>query len=265
MDRDRPVQTEEERGQQRPLLGATEIDNPVAHRQLDRAEEPEVHPLAFEFPHGRPSRRSVPCTWAGPKVPLYGLQESDKVRASGLRMLDVTLGARRNTMSDTILTAARTALADASSRTERLVESLPDLTALLADPVWTVREAAVHLVTVGLRYSGMIHGERNQYPSLAPTDCSRLNAELIADIPTADPSKVAVLIHDATERLLEASARGDDTQSVPFHCGSRITLPELVAIAAAEHLVHGYDIALAVGRPWPIPRDQAALALFGYG
>jgi hypothetical protein len=38
-----------------------------------------------------------------------------------------------------------------------------------------------------------------------------------------------------------------------------------VGTALAEHLLHGYDMALAVGRPWPIDPRHAALGLFGYG
>lgn len=44
-----------------------------------------------------------------------------------------------------------------------------------------------------------------------------------------------------------------------------MTIPHLVGAALAEHLLHGYDMAVAVGRPWPIDPHQAALALFGYG
>ena len=40
---------------------------------------------------------------------------------------------------------------------------------------------------VGFRYAGMIRGEPNQYPSLDPEACARLNDQLNADIPEFDP------------------------------------------------------------------------------
>ena len=69
---------------------------------------------------------------------------------------------------------------------------------------------------------------------------------------------------EGTKRLLAATAPCDDTQEVLFHCGNVMTIPHLVATALAEHLLHGYDMAVAVGQPWPIDAHQAALGLFGY-
>lgn len=164
-----------------------------------------------------------------------------------------------------ILEQARAGLRNASAGTVALVETLRTTEADIPGSKWTVREAGVHLVTAGVRYAGMIHGEPSLFSSLAPEECARLNDQLIADIPESDPVKLAALMHDAAERLLEASAPCDDETEVLWHCETVITVPQLVAIAAAEHLVHGYDMAVAVRRPWPISQDQAAVCLFGYG
>ncbi|HMC79724.1 MAG TPA: maleylpyruvate isomerase N-terminal domain-containing protein [Acidimicrobiia bacterium] len=165
----------------------------------------------------------------------------------------------------TMLSKVRTALSVVSARTAGLVESLPDTAVPIPGSAWTVREAAVHLAMVGFRYAGMAYGEPNQYPSLAPEECARRNDQLNADIPEFDPGKLAALMHEGTECLLAATARCDDTRTVLFHCGNVMTIPHLVGTALAEHLVHGYDMAVAVGRPWPIDPHHAALGLFGYG
>jgi uncharacterized protein (TIGR03083 family) len=165
----------------------------------------------------------------------------------------------------TILDQVRAALREASARTAGLVETLPDTGSPIPESKWTVREAGVHLVNVGVRYAGMVQGEPLGYESLAPEECTRMNDQLIADIPESDPVKLAALIHEVTERLLEATERCDDEQTVLWHCQTHLPIPHLVAIATAEHLVHGYDMAVAVQRPWPITPEQAALALFGYG
>ncbi|MGH9012060.1 MAG: maleylpyruvate isomerase N-terminal domain-containing protein [Acidimicrobiia bacterium] len=165
----------------------------------------------------------------------------------------------------TILEQVRAALREMSARTEGLVETLPDTGVPMPGSKWTVREAGVHLVNVGVRYAAMVQGEPLGYASLAPEECARMNDQLIADIPESDPVKLAALMHDGTERLLEATARCDDEQTVLWHCQFHIPVPNLLAIATAEHLVHGYDIALAAERPWPISAAEAGTALFGYG
>jgi uncharacterized protein (TIGR03083 family) len=165
----------------------------------------------------------------------------------------------------TILEQARAALRQTAARTAGLMETLPDTGAPIHGSKWTVREVGVHLVNVGVRYAGMVQGEPLGYASLAPEECARMNDQLIADIPESDAVKLAALIQEGTERLLEASARCDDEQEVLWHCQTYITIPHLIAIATAEHLVHGYDMAVAVQRPWPITAAEAGLALFGYG
>jgi uncharacterized protein (TIGR03083 family) len=169
-------------------------------------------------------------------------------------------------MADTtMLEQARAALKKSSARTAGLIESLPDTGAAIPGSKWTVREAGVHLVNVGLCYAGMAHGEPLGYGSLTPEECARMNEQRIADIPESDPFKLAALIEQGTERLLDASARCHDEDEVLWHCQTRIPVAHLLAIATAEHLVHGYDIAVAAQQPWPITAADAGLALFGYG
>jgi uncharacterized protein (TIGR03083 family) len=164
----------------------------------------------------------------------------------------------------TMLNAVSAALAVVSARTAELVRSLPTTAVAIPGSSWTVREAAVHLAMVGFRYAGMVDGEPTQYPSLAPEICARLNDQLNADIPESNPHKLAVLMREGTERFLAATESSDDTQDVLFDCAAVMTIPHLVGITVAEHLLHGYDIAVAVGRPWPIEPHHAALGLFGY-
>jgi hypothetical protein len=163
----------------------------------------------------------------------------------------------------TTLNEARTALSVVSTRTAALVATVPDTAAEIPGSVWTVREAAVHLALIGFRYAGMVHGEPNQYPSLDPEECARLNDQLNADIPETDPGRLAGLIGQGTERLLAATVPCDDATDVLFDGGTMITVPDLVATALAKHLLHGYDMAVAVSRPWPISRRHATLALPG--
>lgn len=164
----------------------------------------------------------------------------------------------------TMLNAVSAALSVVSARTADLLQSLPHTAVAIPGFSWTVREAAVHLAMVGFRYAGMVDGEPTQYHSLAPEICARLNDQLNADIPESNPHKLAVLMREGTERFLSATESCDDTQDVLFDCAAVMAIPHLVGITVAEHLLHGYDIAVAVGRPWPIEPHHAALGLFGY-
>ena len=159
----------------------------------------------------------------------------------------------------------RTALSVVSHRTERLARSLTETDVRIEGSAWTVREAAIHVAMVGFRYAGMIRGEPNQYPSLDPEACARLNDQLNADIPESNPDRLAALVREATACLLGAAVSCIDTHGVLFHGETLITAPALLGSALAEHLVHGHDMALAIGRPWPIDAHHAGLALLGSG
>ncbi len=69
---------------------------------------------------------------------------------------------------------------------------------------------------------------------------------------------------EAAEQLIDTTAGRPDQQRVPYHCGVRLPIADLVAVMAGEHLLHGYDIATAVGAPWPIDPAHAAVVLGAY-
>jgi len=54
------------------------------------------------------------------------------------------------------------------------------------------------------------------------------------------------------------------TPDVMLHCATRIYLADLACISLGEYLIHGYDVATTVDRPWPVLPHHAALALHGY-
>jgi hypothetical protein len=117
---------------------------------------------------------------------------------------------------------------------------------------------------VGFRYAGMVHRERIQFASLTPDECARRNDELNADIPESRPIQLAALIRDGAACLLAATAPCTDARKVLFDGGVTLRIGQLVGIAVAEHLLHGYDIAVTIGQPWPVDPEDAAVGLIAY-
>jgi uncharacterized protein (TIGR03083 family) len=165
----------------------------------------------------------------------------------------------------TILTAARAALDEQAHRTADLVHSLPNTATAIPRSEWTIREAAVHLATVAALYAEIATGTPSPLDSLEKVAVGAFAAGLIADIPETDPGKLAYIMTDAAERLLDATANRPGDQSTVWHAGCPLNLAGLVCILLGEHLIHGYDMAVAAGRPWPIDPDHARLVLYGYG
>jgi hypothetical protein len=161
------------------------------------------------------------------------------------------------------LQTARAALSVVSARTADLVALAPDTAVAIPDSTWCVREAAVHLAVVGFRYAGMVHRERIQFASLTPDECARRNDEPNADIPESRPVQLAALVRDGAACLLAATAPCTDARKVLFDGGVTLRIGQLVGIAVAEHLLHGYDMAVAIGQPWPIDPEHAAVGLIG--
>jgi hypothetical protein len=165
----------------------------------------------------------------------------------------------------TVLAQARSALEETARQTADLLRSLPDLHAPIPGSEWTVREAAVHLVSLTGIHMDIADGMPSPIGSMTKEALRHQNARRLGDIPESDPEKVAGLLSEAVAALLEATAYRSADQAVVFHGGVTMDLAHLLCMSLAEHVLHGYDIARAAGAPWPIDPAIALLVLSGYG
>lgn len=173
-------------------------------------------------------------------------------------------------MDTSVLERARVALDTLAGQLEELLRSLPQADAPIPGSEWTVREAAAHLVSGSGLYceiangvSSPVHAPLGDGPAYRDA-AALVIRQLLADIPERDPSRLAALLRDGTRRLLDTVAGRPDDQPVPFHCGVQIRLAELMSIMVGEYVLHGYDMAMAAGFPWPIDPAHAALVLDAY-
>lgn len=164
-----------------------------------------------------------------------------------------------------MLAAARDGLTVMAERYARLVEGLEDTSVPIPGSEWTVRDAAAHLCGNGHRYAALATGEGSY--SAIQMDAAYMAARarsIIDDNPETDPKKLADQIRDGYEHLIAVTATIPADQPVDWIGGLRPTLASTVSIVLGEPILHGYDVAAAVGVPWPIDPGYAALALASY-
>jgi hypothetical protein len=91
---------------------------------------------------------------------------------------------------------------------------------------------------------------------------AKLNAKLLAADGERDPAVLA-------DRIATLAGEFDDVASrsraatVGWLQGARLPPAAVACHLLEECLTHGHDIARATGRPWPIPRHHAVLAVEG--
>jgi uncharacterized protein (TIGR03083 family) len=143
-----------------------------------------------------------------------------------------------------------------------LVASAADLSVLARGSRWTVREVAVH-VAVGARAFADLALESNpSIPGMA--DLSAEIERRMADVSESDPGKLAALTQDAIEDFVDAWVDRPADHPVDW-AGCPITAATLAGVLLGEVVMHGYDMAYALGRPWPIDPGHAGLILGAYG
>ena len=151
-----------------------------------------------------------------------------------------------------ILNAARSALAEMSQKVTGLIRALPDASVPVPGSDWTVRDTAVHLVHSSRLYAELATGAPSPLPDLRKETIAAFCAEFIADIPETDPGKLAALVSDAYDGFLDVTAGRPGEQEVRYHAGLAYDLARLACVLLGEPVIHGYDMASALGQPWPI-------------
>lgn len=168
------------------------------------------------------------------------------------------------------LPETRNALSPAAGRLADLLRSLPDTRARIPGSRWTVGDAAAHVV-MNMRTEALVAaGEAVSWAQGAtsapgtPRGVAELNAQGVAAEAERDPRALADMLVMAVSDFLAASATLPADHPMPsqyFQGPMALDLAGVTGAELGEMLVHGYDIAKATGRPWPVADGDARLAL----
>ena len=170
------------------------------------------------------------------------------------------------------LQAARTALLAAAKQLADLVQRQDDTQAPIPGSSWTVGDAMAHVI-MDLRTEALVSASQEvawadgatATPG-TPSGVTQLNARAITVEQERDPKILAALLMDATSEFLAASALlpADHAMPSPYFQGDMaLDLAAVTCVDIGEVVVHGHDVAVATGQPWPISAEAAQLALRG--
>lgn len=163
-----------------------------------------------------------------------------------------------------MLTLARRSLLTSTERVAELLAAGPDTSILAQRSEWNLREVAAHLIIVAPMFADMANGIPGPAASLERAYIKEFSKRRIADMPETDPVKLSRLLLDGVEDFLDTTVDRPGDDPITFQAGLPHTLFGLVGIYLGEVLLHGYDMAAALGRPWPIDPGDAALVLASY-
>jgi hypothetical protein len=175
-------------------------------------------------------------------------------------------------MTDTAVTTARDArscLMAAAHRNAEMIAAL-DLDQPVTGSEWTVGETSAHLISALRGFTNAATGDEREWHKLqdslpnahAQARVVALNRSLIASEPRCSPFLTARAITDGADAFLAATANLPTGQAVPTPWyGEResLTVAEATCLLLGEQVMHGYDIAKAVGRKYPIGKHDALL------
>lgn len=152
------------------------------------------------------------------------------------------------------------ALERACGRFTKLLHSVTDPQATAVGH-WTVGETAAHVAQSLALETAVLRGEGS--PVESPEGVTDFNEEGLRRYTERDPKVIADRIESEARGLIDALGRSAWDEMVAWHAGIKLPVSNIPGILVGECLVHGFDIARADGKRWPIPRDEAVEALVG--
>lgn len=181
---------------------------------------------------------------------------------------------------------ARRALAAEVGRVCALLRTRPDAS-VPALGSWDLGEVAMHLSQAFLFVTALARGERertgdgaeqvtgDEVPGLERRPSGSLIADIgeLGDVTTrsvrADAERDPLVLADRIEEraaafLAEAETMSRAERRSWIVDGVTVAVPTLTGHLLNETTVHGRDLALAAGRPWPIDRATAAMVVDGF-
>ena len=164
-------------------------------------------------------------------------------------------------LTDDTLAQARAALRDVVPRLVTLVRSIPDANSVSVG-TWTVGDVAAHLSHVFRFDTDAIAGKPVPQAIVTAAGMAEVNAKMLAEDGERDPAVLADRISTLADEFDDVASRSR-AATVDWLQGVRLPPSAVACHLLEECLIHGHDIARATGRPWPIQRHHALLAVEG--
>lgn len=147
-------------------------------------------------------------------------------------------------------------------RFAELASTAPPDAPVSATPGWSVTDVLGHVASEPARYRELALGG-GQWPARA-ADLPAFNAAQIRDLATRDPEKLAAQVIADTDSLNEVIAGfGGEPRMMMFDGDQRIRADRARGTLLGEFVVHGYDIARTVGKPWFIDPGHVPIIMDG--
>ncbi|RKT53646.1 maleylpyruvate isomerase N-terminal domain-containing protein [Saccharothrix australiensis] len=134
---------------------------------------------------------------------------------------------------------------------------------------WTAAETAAHTAIVADLNAGLLHApsaplglpEVDRFATTTTLGgLAHLNDVALREFPERSPEAVARRLRAGVSLLLDRSADLDPLGPATWLGSAPLPVASLLAHQLNETLLHGFDVAQAMSRPWPVPSAEAALA-----
>ncbi|MCX5388803.1 maleylpyruvate isomerase family mycothiol-dependent enzyme [Streptomyces sp. NBC_00094] len=126
--------------------------------------------------------------------------------------------------------------------------------------VWTVGEAAAHLAQANALMADLAAGRERPYGDGTPGSLAEANERALAGFAERDPGALAEMITAQAAAFLADVERRDPSEVVSTPLGPMG--PAVLGSYLLTHMLgHGYDLALALGRPHMLDARRVVLTL----
>ncbi|MEV8585666.1 maleylpyruvate isomerase family mycothiol-dependent enzyme [Streptomyces sp. NPDC051180] len=125
---------------------------------------------------------------------------------------------------------------------------------------WTVGEAAAHLAQANALMADLAAGHERPYGDGTPGSLAEANERALAGFDEREPGPLAEMITAQAAAFLDAVEQRDHDELLTTPLG-RMSPAVLGSYLLTHMLGHGYDLALALGRPHMLDAHRVELSL----
>lgn len=127
---------------------------------------------------------------------------------------------------------------------------------------WSINQLVAHLVSGLECYRDILRGKDSPFASVRAAHVAVLNQAFLDHILRRDEGLPDQLEH-AQKVWRELITSETLPSTVRYHLGQPVAPMRVAAALLYEPIIHGHDLAMTLGRPWPITPGHVALIMWG--